>query len=58
MLINKIIDINNENYKVLYKIAKYTFPVYYINENSVPTLCIYGGGDSIVDVAQYSYLKK
>ena len=58
MLINKNIDINNEKYKELYKIAKYTFPVYYINENSVPTLCVYGGGDSIVGVVHYSCLKK
>ncbi len=58
MMADKTININNEKYKELYKIAKYTFPVYYINENSVPTLCIYGGGDSIVGVAHYSYLKK
>ena len=58
MMINKTIDKNNEKYKELFKIAKYTFPVYYINENSVPTLCIYGGEDSIVGIAQYSRLKK
>ena len=40
------------------KISKYTFPITFVNNNTVPTLCNYGGKDSLVGVAQYSFLKK
>lgn len=49
---------DNEKYKELLKIVKYTFPVTFVNNNTVPTLCNYGGKDSLVGVAQYSFLKK
>ncbi len=58
MMAGKTIDINNEKYKELYKVAKYGFPVFHLNENSIPILCIYGGEDSLVGVAHYSCLKK
>ena len=58
MMINKKININNEKYKEMLKIIKYTFPIKYINSNTVPTLCQYGGKDKIVGVLPYSYLKK
>ena len=47
---DKIININNAKYKELFKIAKYTFPTIYVNSNSAPTLCVYGGKDSLVGV--------
>ena len=58
MIENKKIKLNNEKYKEMFKIAKNTFPTNFINSNTVPTLCKYGGKDSIVGIAQYSYLKK
>ena len=58
MIENKKIKTDNERYKQMIKIAKYTFPINYINGNVVPTLCEYGGKDSMVGVAHYSYLKK
>ena len=57
MIENKRIKTDNERYKQMIKIVKYTFPIYYINGNVVPTLCEYGGKDSMVGVAHYSYLK-
>ena len=49
---------NNEKYKEMLNIVQYTFPVKFVNKETVPTLCIYGGRDSIVGVAHYSLLKK
>ena len=42
----------------MFKVAQYTFPVKFVNNNTVPTLCKYGGMDSLVGVAQYYFLKK
>ena len=55
---NKKIKTDNEKFKEMLKIAKYTFPVTFINSNAVPTLCEYGGKDSLVGIAQYRFLKK
>ena len=55
---NKTIKKDNEKYLKLLSIAKYTFPTYYINSESVPTLCQYGGNDVTIGVVHYSLLKK
>ncbi len=58
ILINKKINKDNEKYKEMHKIIKYAFPLKYINTNSPPTLCEYGGLDDMAGVAHYSFLKK
>ena len=58
MIENKTIKTNNEKYKEMLKIAKYTFPVTFINNNTAPTLCEYGGKDTLVGIAQYKFLKQ
>ena len=58
MMINNKINLDNEKFKELNKIATYTYPVNFINENSVPTLCLYGGRDTSVGIIHYHYLKK
>ena len=58
MLLNKKIKKDNKKYKKKKKIAQNAFPYKYINSNTVPTLCIYGGIDTLVGVAQYSFLKQ
>ena len=55
---NKKIKIDNERYQELLKTAKFTFPITFVNSDTVPTLCLYGGKDSLVGLAQYSYLKE
>jgi len=55
---NKKIKTDNEKYKELFKIVKNTFPVNFVNSNTIPTLCHYGGKDGIVGVKQYYHLKK
>lgn len=57
MLNNKKIKEEDEKYKELLNIVKYAFPIEYINNNTIPTLCIYGGKDSIIGVEHYAYLK-
>ena len=58
MIKGKDINIDNEDYQNLYKIVKNGFPVNFINNNTLPTLCIYGGNDDLVGVAHYSKLKE
>jgi pimeloyl-ACP methyl ester carboxylesterase len=58
MIENKKVKENNEKYKELFNMAKYAFPTTYINSKTVPTLCQYGGDDSVIGVCHYSYLKE
>ena len=58
ILVNKKIDLNNEKYKKMENILKYAYPINFVNKNSVPTLCIYGGDDSLIGIAHYSFLKQ
>ena len=37
---------------------KFAFPTTYINNNTVPTLCQYGGDDSVIGVCHYCILKQ
>jgi len=57
MIENKKIKVDNEKYQELLKIVKFTFPSYYAISNIIPTLCVYGGNDSIIGVSQYAFLK-
>ena len=57
MIENKKIKVDNEKYQELLKVVKFAFPSYYAISNIIPTLCIYGGNDSIIGVSQYAYLK-
>ena len=57
MMENKKIIENNEKYQELLNNVKYAFPTEYSNNNTIPTLCIYGGNDTLIGVAQYAYLK-
>ena len=49
---------DNEKYKTLYKIANNLFPINYINYDTVPVICEYGGNDNIVGIIGYSKMKK
>lgn len=55
------VDIKKEDqkYKEIYNLAeKAGSPLYYINKDSIPTLCFYGGNDEDIGVVHYSLLKK
>ena len=58
MVENKRIKTDNEKFQEMFKIVKNAFPVNFIDSNTVPTLCEYGGNDSLVGIGQYQYLKK
>ena len=58
MIENKKVKENNEKYKELFNMVKYAFPTTYINSKTVPTLCQYGGNDTVVGICHYSYLKE
>ncbi len=46
----------SEEYQKLLDKVKYSFPVTYINKNSLPTLNVYSGKDSFIGVKHYAYL--
>ena len=49
--------IYSEKYYEIFKKINYSLPVIYINENSIPTLNIYGGRDDIVGIGQYANME-
>ena len=49
---------NSEKYIELLNKAKYAFPVTYVDNKSIPTICVYGGQDEYDGVANYAVLKK
>ena len=55
---NKKINYDSEKYKEMIKVVQHGFPVNFINELSVPTICLYGGNDEVVGVTQYAYLEE
>jgi len=57
MIENKKIKVDNEKYQELLKVVKFSFPSYYAISNIIPTLCVYGGNDSIIGISQYAFLK-
>ena len=56
MVENGIIKEDSPKYQEMFNIVKNAFPVNFINSNTVPTLCQYGGRDFVVGVAHYSFL--
>lgn len=49
---------NSEKYIELLIKAKFAFPVTYVDNKSIPTICVYGGQDQLDGVAQYALLKE
>ena len=54
----QIINNESEIYKERMNKIRYAFPITYVTNESIPTLCIYGGKDKENGVAQYAQLKK
>ncbi len=55
---NGNIQYDDENYKKMFKVAKYSFITEIEDNHQIPTICIYGGTDDTVGVTQYAYLKQ
>ena len=56
MVENGNIKENNPKYQEMFNIVKNAFPVNFVNVNTIPTLCEYGGKDYVVGIVHYSYL--
>ena len=54
----KEINKTNEIYQERINKTSYAYPINYVTEKSIPTLCLYGGKDEEIGVAHYSELKK
>ena len=54
----KEINISSEIYQERLKKARFAFPTTYVTKESIPTLCLYGGKDEEIGVAQYAQLHK
>jgi acetyl esterase/lipase len=53
---NGTIKETDSKYQEMLNRVKYAFPVTYVNANTVPTLCQYGGKDFIAGIGHYSCL--
>ena len=56
MIENGTIKETDSKYQEMLNRVKYAFPVTYVNTNTVPTLCQYGGKDFIAGIGHYSCL--
>lgn len=57
MIENNRLNKNNENYKKMFETIVNAYPAHFVNSNSVPALCIYGGKDEVIGIEQFSYFK-
>ena len=57
MIENDRINKDNDKYKEMFNFIEYAFPVKYVNKESPPILCVYGGKDEEIGIGHYSYLK-
>lgn len=58
VLANKTINKESEIYKKMLNYLQYAFPFYYVNEKTIPTICLYSGKDSTIGIGHYALLKK
>ena len=56
MMDNGLIKEDDPKYLEMLNKAKNAFPVNFVDANTVPTLCQYGGKDYVAGIAHYSYL--
>ena len=52
------INYDSEIYKERKNKAKFGFPINYVTNESIPTLCVYGGEDESIGINHYALLKK
>ena len=52
------INKDSEIYKEMLNKTSYAYPINYVTNESIPTLCLYGGRDEEIGVAHYAQLKK
>ena len=54
----KEINEDSEKYQELLKLTRFAYPITYITNTSIPTICVHGGKDEYIGVAHYSLLKE
>ena len=54
---NTIINKESIIYKKLLLLSNIAYPTNYIDSQTIPTICFYGGNDQTVGIGQYAYLK-
>ena len=52
------INQTSEKFQVLLNLTTYAYPITYITNESIPTLCVYGGLDLNIGVDHYATLKE
>lgn len=55
---NGTLNKESDIYIKMIEYLKYVSPFYYVNENTIPTICLYSGLDSSIGIGHYSLLKK
>ena len=57
MIVDNKIDKNNTKFKEMYQKVQNSFPIIFVNNDTLPTLCEYAGNDTYVGVSHYRFLK-
>ena len=58
MIVDNKINKESAKYQEMFKKVQNSFPIKFVDNNTLPTLCEYAGNDSLVGVAMYKFLKE
>ena len=58
MIVNNTINKDSPKYQEMFKKVQNSFPIKFVDSNTLPTLCEYAGNDSLVGVGMYRFLKE
>lgn len=58
MLVNNVINKESPKYQEMFKKVQNSFPIKFVDSNTLPTLCEYAGNDSLVGVGMFGFLKE
>ena len=58
MIVNGQIYKESKKYQEMFKKVQNSFPIKFVDNETLPTLCVYGGNDSLVGVGMYGFLKE
>ena len=56
MIVDNKINKNNTKFKEMYQKVQNSFPIIFVNNDTLPTLCEYAGNDTYVGVSHYRFL--
>ena len=57
MIVDDKMDKENPKFQEMFQKVQNSFPIKFVDNNTLPTLCEYAGNDTLVGIGQYRFLK-